>query len=453
MAAQDGLGEQELRDRLRAQEQLVADLLQQQQQQQQQQGSAKLDRGAALGAAVTDAELSAAMAAAHDVESVEVALEVNDEALARQLQAELDQEASGLPQQHHPMGTSETDAQVAMMMQQFEIAQGMEAGDDAQEETLTLEDPVWGKLELAPGQRPSPTQIICFSLCPCLCIGRCCVKTPGGFYSCHPEKGARCLRFVLTLSVLLALVQVAMLAIAIALSDGLAPTEQNPMVGPYATILDRLGAKNAALIAYRNQWWRLFTPMLLHAGFIHLAVNVLIQVRIGVILEYQWGIAIYTIIYITSGFLSAILSCIALPDSLGVGSSGAIMGILGAWLAEIVCAWSSTPEEELGQRSANLVLVFLNILITLSFSLVPLVDWAAHIGGLLAGWMMGVVLFGHKFQSPIWRHGSRIVCLTGLVVFCVAGMVTIATTLDPSRDLLHVCREYREAVDDDDIPC
>ena len=122
------------------------------------------------------------------------------------------------------------------------------------------------------------------------------------------------------------------------------------MMGPDAPVLNRLGAKNTALITYRNQWWRLFTPMLLHAGFIHYAVNVIIQLKFGLMCEIEWGMPLYASIYLGSGLFSAILSCIALPDSLSVGSSGALMGLMGAKLSEIVCCWSSVPQEEISQR-------------------------------------------------------------------------------------------------------
>lgn len=59
--------------------------------------------------------------------------------------------------------------------------------------------------------------------------------------------------------------------------------------------------------------------MLLHAGFIHLAVNVLIQLRVGVMLEFDWGFKRFSVIYFVSGLTSSLLSCLALPDTLGVG--------------------------------------------------------------------------------------------------------------------------------------
>ena len=64
-----------------------------------------------------------------------------------------------------------------------------------------------------------------------------------------------------------------------------------------------------------------------------------LQLRVGVMLELEWGLAKFCAIYLISGVTSSLLSCLAMPDSLGVGSSGALMGLLGAWLMEIVCKW------------------------------------------------------------------------------------------------------------------
>ena len=122
-----------------------------------------------------------------------------------------------------------------------------------------------------------------------------------------------------TMSCWLALVQVLMLAVCLVLSEGFAPVSLNPMLGPWPTILNTLGAKNAALITYRGELWRLFTPMLLHAGVVHLFINVVIQLRVGVLLELQWGLPTFCLVYVAGGLTSSILSCLALPNHLGVG--------------------------------------------------------------------------------------------------------------------------------------
>lgn len=81
------------------------------------------------------------------------------------------------------------------------------------------------------------------------------------------------------------------------------------MIGPYGAILNVMGAKNTAMIVYKNEWWRLATPMLLHAGtfslwltcipptktfiicpgVIHIGMNLILQLRVGVMLEAEWG--------------------------------------------------------------------------------------------------------------------------------------------------------------------
>ena len=188
---------------------------------------------------------------------------------------------------------------------------------------------------------------------------------------CAPSKVQVLWKLSRTMSCWLAAVQVLMLAISIGLSEGFAPTSLNPMLGPYPTVLNTLGAKNAALITYRGELWRLLTPMLLHAGVVHLVINVVIQLRVGVLLELQWGLARFACIYIASGITSSVLSCLALPNALGVGSSGALMGLFGAWVVDIVCKWpAANSGEDTSQRAGQLFIVVFNIFITMMFSFV-----------------------------------------------------------------------------------
>jgi membrane associated rhomboid family serine protease len=61
------------------------------------------------------------------------------------------------------------------------------------------------------------------------------------------------------------------------------------MVGLYPNALSDWGGKNAINILEDGEWWRLVTPIMLHAGIIHLLCNVAIQLETGTFFECKWG--------------------------------------------------------------------------------------------------------------------------------------------------------------------
>jgi membrane associated rhomboid family serine protease len=134
-------------------------------------------------------------------------------------------------------------------------------------------------------------------------------------------------------SILFSVVQTIILAIMM-IKCGVAPLNVNPMVGPYPDVLSDWGGKNAVSILDDGEWWRLVTPILLHAGVIHLLCNVAVQLETGAFFEREWGSPTWLTIYLVSAVGSSILSVIAMPNSISVGSSGAVMGLFGGKLSE-----------------------------------------------------------------------------------------------------------------------
>lgn len=216
----------------------------------------------------------------------------DDEALARQLQLEYDindagrRNGGGAGSDRADGDIEMNDLELAMALQQAEIIQSETMDRDVEGGELRFEDPVWGVLAFQDGERIDPVQVCCFATCPC-CAGEVCIKRedrgeqnalarlfcPWEF---SPKKYIIFGKILGTVSMWLAILQVFMLLICLTLSRGLAPAKINPMFGPYPTILNTLGAKNAALIVYRHEWWRMVTPMFLHTGFIHLLVRTLL---------------------------------------------------------------------------------------------------------------------------------------------------------------------------------
>jgi membrane associated rhomboid family serine protease len=185
------------------------------------------------------------------------------------------------------------------------------------------------------------------------------------------------------LSVLFSLAQTAIL-VTMMVQCGVAPLHVNPMVGPYPDVLSEWGAKNTVLILDANEYWRLLTPILLHAGVIHLICNVAVQLETGVFFEKEWGSLRWLIIYLTSAIGSSTLSCIIMPNSLSVGSSGAVMGLFGAKLSEVVlraCERVRTKQDRVAHsvRKEQCCVVSCSVVLVLAFSFIPYVDWAAHV--------------------------------------------------------------------------
>ena len=347
-----------------------------------------------------------------------------DAELARQLAAE---EESLRGDYHSEVASSAADMQMAMMLQQMELATSSGNAEVTDDEGFV--DPVWGKLELAEGQKmPSPVQVLCFSLCPC-CVG--------SFSS--DTKRAALWTALRTCSFALAALQLLLLLLAIYRSGGLAPRSMNPMLGPTADALDTLGARNTARLVYQGQLWRLISPSLLHAGFVHLMMNVMMQLRIGLFLELHWGAPRWLVVYFSSGAGSALLSSFFLPDQLGVGASGSLMGLLGAYSVEMCCHWEDGDANDKSQRQFQLVMVFVNCLVVLGFSLVPMIDWAAHLGGMVVGALVACVLFGPDCEpvergQKIRRRGAW--ALGAYVLACGSAIVLLVR---PNEALLEIC--------------
>jgi len=355
--------------------------------------------------------------------------ERDDAAMARRLRAE----SGGQPQPFSD-DSVHTDMQFAMMMQQMEMATAVPAVGE-EPDNVGFVDPVWGKLELAEGQTtPSPSQVLCFSLCPC-CVG--------SLASAAKREAVQ--KVLRTWSFALAVLQTVLLLWSCYLSGGLAPRSVNPMLGPTADALDVLGARNTARIVYEWQVHRLLTPSLLHAGFIHLAMNVTMQLRIGLYLELQWGASKWLCVYFASGVGSALLSSVFLPDQLGVGASGSLMGLLGAYLIELQCHWDEGDASEKEQRQFQLVMVFVNCLVVLGFSFTPMIDWAAHLGGMVVGALVGGMLWGRDLPGEkgrrIWRLGAW-----GLGLYVLICCSAIILFVRPNEGLLEICASVKRSL-------
>jgi rhomboid protease GluP len=132
-----------------------------------------------------------------------------------------------------------------------------------------------------------------------------------------------------------------------------------------------------------GQTWRLFTSMFLHAGWFHLAINMYGLYLLGQFTEEVFGPSRFLIIYLLGGLGGAISSTLVGQGALSVGASGAIMGLLGALIVTLILRRGSWPEAWRRAVLSNLLLLSA-LQIYIGFQ-VPMIDNAAHVGGMLGG--------------------------------------------------------------------
>jgi rhomboid protease GluP len=174
-----------------------------------------------------------------------------------------------------------------------------------------------------------------------------------------------------------------------------------------------------------GDWWRLLTSMFLHLGLIHLAFNMWALASFGPIVERLYGSVSYFLIYLVSGLAGSLASVSWQPQINSVGASGAIFGIFGGLLAVQIHNGSSIPTNVLRPlRYTSIIYIACTLIGGLSNTGV---DNAAHIGGLAAGFLMGLTLsrqitgrhlstreFGLRFA----RGAPLALCLLAVGVWC-----------------------------------
>ncbi|PKI35797.1 hypothetical protein CRG98_043832 [Punica granatum] len=109
---------------------------------------------------------------------------------------------------------------------------------------------------------------------------------------------------------------------------------------------------------------------------------------IGVRLEQQFGFVRIGITYLLAGFGGSVLSSLFIRNSISVGASGALFGLLGAMLSELLTNWGLYTN-----KAAALLTLVVIVAINVAIGILPHVDNFAHIGGFLTGFLLGFILF------------------------------------------------------------
>ncbi|CAE6019068.1 unnamed protein product [Arabidopsis arenosa] len=228
------------------------------------------------------------------------------------------------------------------------------------------------------------------------------------------------------------------------------PMKENPLLGPSSLTLEKMGALDVSMVVHNHEVWRLFTCIWLHAGVFHVLANMLSLIFIGIRLEQEFGFVRIGLLYMISGFGGSLLSSLFNRAGISVGASGALFGLLGAMLSELLTNWTIYANK----FAALLTLIFI-IAINLAVGILPHVDNFAHLGGFTSGFLLGFVFLirpqygyfnqrnnprGYAAPSAKSKHKpyQYVLWITSLVLL-IAGYTTGLVVLLRGTDLNKHC--------------
>jgi membrane associated rhomboid family serine protease len=155
--------------------------------------------------------------------------------------------------------------------------------------------------------------------------------------------------------------------------------------GLVGSLVTRFGAIVPGVGVAEGEWWRLVTGGFLHAGLLHLGLNMLALWILGSQLEPAIGRTRFALVYGASLLAASLGVMILSPHDVTVGASGAIFGLFGLALAAQLSQGINVWASGLGG------ILLINLLFTFG---VPGISIGGHLGGLAGGFLCGEILYG-----------------------------------------------------------
>jgi len=202
-----------------------------------------------------------------------------------------------------------------------------------------------------------------------------------------------------------------------------------------ATLL-KYGAKENFRIL-NGEWWRFFSPMILHIGFIHLLMNTFALYYLGTEVERLYGKWRFIWIYVFAGFMGSLASFV-FNANISAGASGAIFGCFGA----LLFFGAANPSLFFRTMGPNIIgIIIINLF--LGF-VIPGIDNSGHIGGLVGGFLAASIVHLPRRKEFAKRLGGLVVTVGAVGVLIYIGYVSQPHADNP-RFIVQTAQEYIES--------
>ena len=175
------------------------------------------------------------------------------------------------------------------------------------------------------------------------------------------------------------------------LSTGALLSEQS-VIAAGALVRDRV---------LQGEWWRILSATVLHGNVEHLVGNAMSLYILGMASEHAYGTRSMLTIYLVSGIAGSLLSVAASPGP-SVGASGAIFGLMGAVM---VLFWKHHDELLVRDKRIGVVIAVWALFTVVTGLMTPMIDNAAHIGGLLGGMAVSLAMRPRILERRVVYRG------------------------------------------------
>lgn len=185
-----------------------------------------------------------------------------------------------------------------------------------------------------------------------------------------------------------------------------------------ARTLVELGARDYHV--WDGQWWRLVAAVFLHANIVHLLFNSLVLFDLGPAVEEMYGSPRFLVLYVSAGVAGSLVSQFVHPYGITVGASGALFGLIG-----VMIAYGYRHRTAVGEQVKSMYLRWAIYGLLMGF-VIPGVDNAAHVGGLVGGLVFGALVSDTPSFTRRgivgWRLAGYLAALLVTVCFLLVGL-------------------------------
>ena len=194
---------------------------------------------------------------------------------------------------------------------------------------------------------------------------------------------------------------------------------------PNTAALIHFGA-NFPPAVWRGDWWRVSASILLHGGVMHIAFNLLALKQICPAIEELFGKGRTLFFFMITGILAAVGSAALRSGGVGIGASGAIMGLVG-----LAAGWGQRDGGLAGRTTRDSMVNW--GLYTMVFGYLVGADNVAHFVGFAAGFAIGYIVQPAR-RKGISAHTELLESGLGVILF----VSTVALTNFPPKSVLDI---------------